>query len=111
MAQVELTARTLPDLDNGLAGLMIDRALRATIADLEDRGAEDGAAREVVIRLRLAIREKRVFVVPTVTTKIPAHRANATISDLRIQAGKPVLNFQPHNAEEPEQNTFPEMEQ
>lgn len=104
-----LSLDSLGDLDNGAARLMIDRALAAAVADLDDRG-DDGKARKVVITLELK-RTEGGLVVSHVQAKaaVPVYRTAGTLGKLRQKkGGQAALDFQQHAADDPDQRTIDE---
>ena len=53
MPILPITLENLGQLDNGIAGKAIDRALSVAVSDLEDRGA-DGKPRKVTIEIEMS---------------------------------------------------------
>jgi hypothetical protein len=107
-----LTAKTLGDLANGEGELIINKAIRTAVADLDDRGKEDGKERTVNITITMAI-VKGMFVADvSAQPKLPAHRSNATELKARYNQAEGGLNllFQDLNAENADQPTFREMD-
>lgn len=115
MALTKLCANTLGDLSEGMARGVIDAALGKIYADLEDRG-EDGNPRVLTIEVTFQKTKGLVVIDTQVAAKLPKYRTRATHGEpmqQRSRDGKttyPVLAFQEHDAENPSQNTFSEMD-
>lgn len=110
MAKEILTLDTIGDLDEGRARLAVNRELDRAVADLLDRGTEDGKTRKVVIQLELTTKEGLIVCQVQAQAKLPPLKSGATAAETGYQKGKEVLAFQelaPHN---PDQQTFPEMD-
>ena len=106
MPAVQLSLATLGELDNGITREIIDREIDRVVQDLEDRGAEDGKPREVVIVVRLAIKDKLAVVEVEAKAKLPSLRSGATAAKIRQAGGEIGLLFQTRNAENPDQSTL-----
>lgn len=104
-----LTAKNLHQLDNGIAGKLIDHALAAALRDLDDRGDQDGKPREITIKLAMTKVRGNLVTEVQVVTKSPAYRSNLTFGELRQKGREVELLFRPDNAENPDQQTFGDM--
>lgn len=110
MAKTTLCLETIADLDNGTAGPLIDREIARAVADLVDRGEEDGKARKVVIQLELTIKNGIVVTDVTADAKLPPKRTRSTATEARYRDSEPVLCFQTHNPDRADQPTFDALE-
>jgi len=108
MALVPLTWKTIGDLDEGRAGLMINEVLSALFRDLEDRG-HDEKAREVTIKLTAVSAKGMTVLDLQAAVKIPAFRTNNTLACMHNSkdGNKPHLCFQEFAPDNPDQNTLP----
>mgnify|MGYP001612693777 CR=1 FL=1 len=111
MALARINCEMLGELDNGVGGLLIDREIDKAVADLEDRGEEDNKIRKVVIQLELQIKDGMVIGHVAVEAKLPPRRSRPTLLTLKVKDGKPGLLFQTQNADNPNQPTFPLLDQ
>ncbi len=84
----ELSAETIPLLNNGAAALIIDKQIKLAVADLLDRGAEDGKPREVTIKLTMTVVNKMNVVEVSAGSKLPAYVSGGTQGDIRIRTEK-----------------------
>src|SRR5262245_43011088 len=97
-----LTCRTIGDLKDGLAEKVIDDHIRRAVADLENRGNEDGKPRKVVITIDMIKMAADVLIIDVlVDLKLPPSRVPTTTaaSKRRVVGGVPVddLLFQTAN--------------
>jgi hypothetical protein len=107
-----LSARSLADLANGEGELVINRAIKTAVADLDDRGKEDGKERTVTIVVTMAIAQGMFVANVAATPKLPPHRSNATELKPKYNPADGTLDllFQDMNAENADQPTFREMD-
>lgn len=111
----DLNLKSLGDLDGGAAILVIDAAIAAAVADLEDRGLEDGKERLVKIVIKLTkVAKDTTSIVVTADPKLPERKVAATTAVTRFSRvnDRDIVNlsFQALNPERPDQPTFPAME-
>lgn len=111
MALQALTCDTIGDLAGGVARALIDREIMKAVSDLEDRGEEDGKPRKVVISLEMGFQGGLVITQVAAEAKLPPRRTSNTAADLRRRREGSCLLFQQHDPENPEQNTFPELDE
>lgn len=109
MAAARLTIDTLGDLDEGAARVIINQEIQTVVSDLEDRG-QDGLARTVTIKVEMAYVKGNILTNVTAKGAIPARRSNSTVGKIRFFESVPRLLFQEHAGENPDQQTFPEMD-
>lgn len=112
MATMTINHQTIGELDEGRAGAIIDAALRDAVADLEDRGAEDGKARKVtiVIELKLGERDGTVDTHVECGTTIPKRRTASHLGKIKQGSdGRPKIVVQQYAPDNPEQRTLDEM--
>lgn len=108
MPAVDLSLATLGELNNGVAGAVINAALLAAVRDTEDRGLEDKKPRKVTITVSIEkIAEESVQVEVEAKTSLPAYRTDKTIGTLGFTGKDPVVKFQPMSGARPDQETFP----
>ena len=107
MAQVTLDLASIGDLDEGAAGIIIDKAIQRAVNDLDDRG-DDKEVREVTIKLRMKQDDdSRIITKVEVKTTVPPHRTRGTIANKRQTNNQCALLFQQHDASNPNQTTIP----
>lgn len=99
----DLNARTLADLSDGAGEFVINRALQAAMADLDDRGKEDGKPRIVTIEVSMMVLQGTPYVDVAAKAKLPARRSKITEILLREKEGKVSCAFQDMNAERVDQ--------
>lgn len=105
-----LSAKTIAELEGGIAGNVIDAAIAKAVTDLEERGVEDEKWRVVTIEVAMKkIASDAAVIEVTANTKIPPFRTAATSAAGRFRDGKHHLQFQTMNPDNVEQNTFKEM--
>jgi len=114
MAQTELHADSIGDLDEGRARGIINAAIRSAASDLEDRG-QDGEARKVLIEVSMKKDGENVVLISLgYQAKLPPYRTDKTAAKQMQRQTKsgpmPMLAFQEHDAENPDQGTFPTMD-
>ena len=107
----QLNARTLPDLSDGQAELIINSAINQAVSDLEDRGEQDKKERVVTITLRMAIMKGLTTVDVAAKVAMPEYRTQVTSckKTIRKEGGVGLL-FSGFSADNPDQPTFREME-
>jgi len=106
----ELSCDKLGDLDNGTVRALVNSAIQSAVADLDDRGEQDGKPREVTIKLSIVNAKGLLGVTVQVATKIPEYRSGGTAAKVAVKRGKgnntvPILQFQEFNDENPDQPT------
>lgn len=109
MAQASLTLETLGEVGDGSAGAIINAALNAAVADLEDRG-DDKQKRKVTITVTLAKVGEHMTVNVDAAPKVPAYKSRTTVGTTRTRNGRPVILFQEYAPNEPHQRTMDEAE-
>lgn len=110
---MELSAETIPLLNNGAAAMIIDKQIKLAVADLLDRGAEDGKPREVTIKLTMAVVNKMNVVEVSAGSKVPAYVSGGTQGDIRVRTekGEQIKTFVfRENGGRPDQPEFDEFE-
>ena len=111
MAKVNLSLKTLGDLDGGMVQAITDAAIQEAIDDLEDRG-QDGKPRHVVIDLILTMdgRTQAPIAEVAVAAKLPPRRSGGTVAEQRHTTDGKALSFQSLNPTRPDQPTFDEFD-
>lgn len=109
--QSPLTIDTMGELDNGAARAIVNAAIKAAVADLDDRG-EDGKSRSVVITLEMG-RLDNGLVASHVSAqvKLPARRTNSTLGMVQTRGGQSDVLFQTLAPDDPNQRTMDELEE
>lgn len=107
MPQTQLTVDTLGELDNGIARALIQKEIDRAVADLVDRGEEDGKVRKVTIEVEMGLHQGLVVAHVAAQAKIPPRRSRPTVGKLRVEKGRDLLLFQPHDSSNPDQETLP----
>jgi hypothetical protein len=110
MPLIPLSLDTLGQLNDGAAGLLINRRIAEAVADLEDRGGEDGKARAVEIRLELTIVKGVVLAAVEASAKVPRFRTDSHAVEIARRDGASLLLFRDHSPEDPRQTAIPEIE-
>lgn len=110
MAAARLTIDTLGDLDEGAARVIINQEIQTVVRDLEDRGQEDGLVRSVTIKVEMSYLKGNILTNVVAKAAIPARRSNSTVGKIRFFESEPRLLFQEHAGENPDQQTFPQMD-
>lgn len=111
MAQVPLTIDSLGDLDAGMARAVINRSINDALRDAEDRG-HDGKQRKVVLTVSFEkLNDKQVAAEITCQVKLPALKPKATIGNVIFEQGEPKVVFQSHAPDDPNQRTFPQLDE
>lgn len=112
MALVPINLATLGNLNNGVAGLLIDKEIQRAIDDLEDRWEDDRKARKVNICLELTMHESLAVAQVHVEAKLPPRKSGATVAQIKAgEGGKFNAMFQAQNATRPDQPTFPALDE
>lgn len=106
MAQTPLSLETLGDLDEGTAGILINRVIREAINDLDDRG-DDEQKRKICIEVELLQKNGLVSMTCAAQAKLPPRRSHATVAQVGHIAGEVNLMFQPEVSNRPDQNHLP----
>lgn len=111
MGLQKLTCQTLAELDEGAAGIAINRAIDEAMVDIEDRGNEDEATRKVVIEIDMTMKKDQLMIGPVkAQAKLPPRQTRITVGAVRIEGtgGKrqPAAIFRNDNATNPNQPTF-----
>jgi hypothetical protein len=107
----KLTHETLGLLDDGRAGLLIDKRLAALVADLEDRGLDE-KPRELTIKVILTqTGVDRYATRVEVTSKMPGFVTADHAATMRKQRGEATLNFQEFDQENPKQSRIEDLDQ
>lgn len=104
-----LSAETLHQIDGGIAGRLIDLEIARAVADLDDRGFEDGKTRKVAIELELALVDGMILTKVHVQAKLPPRTSHATAARSRREGSKMTLLFQDVPQTHPDQNTFEDV--
>ncbi len=109
--QERLSLRTLGELDNGSAELVINAAIRAAVADIDDRG-DDGVKRQVHIIVEFKKLDNGI-VATTVEAeaKVPKRRTATTLASLFVTPKGPEAVFQSYAPDDPHQRTIDEAEE
>lgn len=109
MAQVTLSLSSLGELHDGAAEAIIDKAIAAAVADLDDRG-DDEKPRIVEIKLTLTKLESgHVATEIEAGAKVPKYRTAPTLAKLAASRGGELrLLFQTHDPDDPDQRTLDE---
>lgn len=110
MAAKRLTCDSLGDLGNGTARAIVDAAIKAAVRDLDERGEEDGKERAVSITIRLQKKDDLTVATVDAAAKLPPFRSFNTAARVKLGAAGAHLLFQEHDAENPDQGTFTEMD-
>jgi hypothetical protein len=106
-----LSLESLGDLSLGQSGAVIDKAIRQTVADLDDRG-DDGQPRKVNIQIVFKkLDSGTVTTKVEVEAKLPKYKTITTIAEIKSKGGEPKLQFQPHSPERPDQPSFLDEEE
>jgi hypothetical protein len=106
---ITLNSANIGELTNGQAKAIIDRELAKAIADLDDRGEEDGKPREVVIKIALIKSRDQVLADVRAKANLPEYRTGVTTLSVKQRGGKSELLFRNDNAENPDQPTLSDM--
>ncbi len=109
--QQNLCLATLGNLDGGAAELIIDAALKAAVADLDDRGADE-LPRKVQIEVELKQLDNKFIEAHVVAfARVPKRRTASTIGRLmRDQKQQSRLSFQSEAPDNPDQRTIDEVQ-
>jgi hypothetical protein len=107
-----LTCRTLGDLGEGAAALVIDAALNEAMRDVDDRGHEDGKVRKVQITVELEkLDNGQVKASVEAAAMIPKRRTPSTFGNLRFGKTSETseFHFQSLDRKDPDQRTIDEL--
>lgn len=106
---VEVSCDKLGDLNGGNARLIIDHALQAAMRDLEDRAADDGKTRVVMIQIDMfRVTEGLMGIEVSCQTKTPKYSIPATTAKLVHKAENQIgALFQPACSDNPDQEPLP----
>ena len=111
MAKLTLNLDTIGELQAGLAREAIDREIARAVADLMDRGEEDGKARKVAITLEMKLSKGLIILAVAAQAKLPPLQTGGTASEVRFRRpGVPELTFQANSPDNPSQSTLDEFE-
>lgn len=115
MSLTGLSCDTIGDLDGGTARAIIDAEISRAVGDLDDRGGEDGKTRKVKIELSMIKDRGLIAVSVAAKAELPPYQAGLTQGMVEEKATKrgvqKTMLFQDLNPDNPEQPTFPEMDQ
>lgn len=104
---VPLSMDTIGDLDGGVFRLLVDKEIDVLAKDVDDRGEEDGKARQLEITVEVIKVKGMVIITPRVKVKLPARVSGSTVAKERMKSkGQGELIFQPSNSDNAEQPTF-----
>lgn len=111
MPQLPITCETLGALDNGLAGQIIDAALREASFDIDDRG-QDGKPRKVEIHIVMKmLKNGQVVTTVEATPKVPRRKTAETIGQVkRVGPGRTNIVFSQFAPEDPHQRTIDDVD-
>lgn len=87
-----LTIETIADMAEGQAGVIVNAAIRAAIADCEDRG-DDEKARKVVITLEFLKMGESIGATVEAIPKVPAYRTKPTIGEIVMDGPRKSMRF------------------
>jgi hypothetical protein len=109
MARETLQLETIGELDGGRAAGIINAAIKAAVADLDDRG-DDKKARKVSITIELK-KDKNgmIFTSTQAKTQLPPYQTGGTLSVMKVGKNGPQLEFQPMAPDDPTQEPLPHM--
>ena len=112
MSQQRLDCDNIGDLGEGRARAIINAAIMESTHDVDDRG-EDGKERTVVIKLRMKRRsDGLVETVVAAQATLPPRQTASTVSKVTQREGRgPQLAFQSWASDNPDQNTFPQLDE
>ena len=100
-----ISYETLGSLDGGMAQTNIDKAIRAAVFDLEDRGADE-KPRVVTITLTMKRVGDQVDCEVQAIPKIPSFKTAATAAEIKYEHGEPSLFFNDLAPDDPAQQTI-----
>jgi len=103
-----LTAESLGNLSEGYVGKMLQRALSDVTKDIYDRG-HDRQKRKIVLTLDFVTKDDKIYISPSVQTKMPAFVPPMTIAKFNNAANG--IEFSPVVADNPEQGTFNDIDE
>lgn len=107
--QAVLSLDTLGELDGGAARAIVDQAIAAAVADLDDRG-DDGKPRRVKILLTLERTDSGLVIGHVeAAVAVPAWKTAGTVSKVQRRSdGQIGLVFQELAPDDPDQRTIDE---
>jgi hypothetical protein len=107
MAVIPICAENLHLMSNKEAGAIINAEIQAAVADLEDRGVEDGKPRKVAIELTLTLLDNgSVAGHVGAQAKLPPRRTSGTVARLNRKDGVSRALFNCNAPEDPDQSTI-----
>ena len=83
MALTGLTADSIGDLDAGVARAIIDAEILRAVADLDDRGDEDGKPRKVKIELTMTKSRGLLAVSVACKAELPPYQSRLTQGEVQ----------------------------
>jgi hypothetical protein len=108
MPLVNLTLETLGDLNSGMAGAVIDAALKEAVRDTDDRGGDKKPRKVQITVTMLKIGDESVAVDVDAKCVLPAYHTESTVAKLSYAGpGAPGLLFQSENHARPDQAPLP----
>lgn len=114
MAKLNLSIQNLGEVDGGRAGGIIDAAIKAAVADLDDRG-KDGLPRKVTITLSMKQSDESNLIFTSVKAKatLPEYATSSTVAEFKqLPHGEGLaLAFQPLSPHDPDQEPLPKMQE
>jgi hypothetical protein len=109
MPRETLQLDTIGELDGGRAAGIINAAIKAAVADLDDRGG-DTKARKVNISIEMKMdKNGHIFVSTQAKTQLPPYQTGGTLGAMRVTKNGPQLEFQPLAPDDPSQEPLPHM--
>lgn len=94
---------------NGSAALVIDHVCKMAMRDIDDRG-DDKKPRKIIVTITLEKRDNgEIDAVVEANCTLPRMRTPPTVCKLKRQGDGAVALFQEYNAENPDQNTLPNV--
>lgn len=108
-----LTCDQIGNLDGGVARALINAEIAAAVADVTDRGEQDGKPRQVVITIEIINQKGQLIADVRAKAKCPDQRSGLTIGESRMMPGgkKTGFRFQSRNPENPMQPTFEDLDE
>lgn len=107
MSKVLLNADSLSELSEGYVGKMIQRAVSDVTKDIYDRG-HDRQKRKIVVTLEFVTKDDKIYISPSVQTKMPAFVPPMTIGKFNNAANG--IEFSPEVAANPDQGNLDDLE-
>jgi hypothetical protein len=113
MARTTLTCDNIGDLDGGHLRGVVNKLIRLVLSDIEDRGGDE-QARKIKITLTMQKKDGLLTIEGAANPEFPVYRVNKTHAELSQRVTKggvvPTLEFQEHNPDNAEQDTFKAMD-